>query len=94
MAGPHVAGLVALLWSANSTLIGDIGATEEIICQTAVPKPVENLCTIEDEVPEGPLSSLTSDSVCACGDVIGVPNNVYGCGFIDAGAAVREMLRP
>ena len=94
MAGPHVAGLVALLWSANSTLIGDIGATEEIICQTAVPKPVENLCTIEDEVPEGPLSSLTSDSVCACGDVIGVPNNVYGCGFIDAGAAVREVLRP
>jgi subtilisin family serine protease len=36
MAGPHVAGLVALLWSANPDLIGDIGHTEEIIAQTAV----------------------------------------------------------
>jgi subtilisin family serine protease len=36
MAGPHVAGLVALLWSANPDLIGDIGRTEEIVTQTAV----------------------------------------------------------
>ncbi|MBU0702740.1 MAG: S8 family serine peptidase, partial [Chloroflexi bacterium] len=94
MAGPHVAGLVALLWSANPALIGDIDATERLICQTAVPKPVENLCTIEDEVPDGTFSSLLSDSVCACGDVTSVPNNVYGCGFIDAGAAVRAASRP
>jgi len=92
MAGPHVAGLVALLWSAKPTLIGDIDATEEVICQTAVSKPVDNLCTIEDAVPEGTFSSLLSDSVCACGDLVGVPNNVYGCGFIDAGAAVRAAL--
>jgi hypothetical protein len=92
MAGPHVAGLAALVWSANPTLIGDIDATEALICQTAVPKPVENACTAEDEVPEGSLSSLLSNSVCACGDVSGVPNNVYGCGFIDAEAAVRAAL--
>ena len=92
MAGPHVAGLVALLWSANPALIGDIDATGRLICQTAVPKPVENLCTIEDAVPDGTFSSLLSDSVCACGDVTSVPNNVYGCGFIDAGAAVRAAL--
>jgi hypothetical protein len=30
--------------------------------------------------------------ICACGGVTGVPNNVYGCGFIDAGAAVETAL--
>ncbi|MBL7066110.1 MAG: S8 family serine peptidase [Anaerolineae bacterium] len=92
MAGPHVAGLVALLWSANLALVGDIDATEALICQTAAPKPVESLCTIEDEVPEGPFAALLHNPICACGDVIGVPNNVYGCGFIDAGAAVQAAL--
>ena len=92
MAGPHVAGLVALLWSANPALIGDIDATEALICQTAAPKPVESLCTVEDEVPEGPFAALLHNPVCACGGATGVPNNVYGCGFIDAGAAVRAAL--
>jgi subtilisin family serine protease len=92
MAGPHVAGLVALLWSAEPSLIGDIDATEMLICQTAVPRPVENVCTAEDQVPEGALASLFSDSICACGGVVGVPNNVYGCGFIDAGEAMRAVL--
>jgi len=93
MAGPHVAGLVALLWSADPALIGDVDATEALICRTAAPRPVENVCAVEDELPEGPLSSLLSNSVCACGGVTGVPNNVYGCGFIDAGAAVRAALK-
>jgi subtilisin family serine protease len=92
MAGPHVAGVAALLWSADPDLIGDIDATEALICQTAVPKPVENACTVADEVPEGPFASLLFNSVCACGDVTGVPNNVYGCGFVDAGAAVQAAL--
>ncbi len=35
MAGPHVAGTVALLWSAAPALIGDVDATEEIIARTA-----------------------------------------------------------
>lgn len=35
MAGPHVAGVVALMWSANPGLIGDIPATEEILNRTA-----------------------------------------------------------
>jgi hypothetical protein len=37
MAGPHVVGVVALMWSANPGLIGDIDRTEEIIIQTAKP---------------------------------------------------------
>ena len=37
MAGPHVAGVVALLWSANPELIADIDTTEQILYQTAQP---------------------------------------------------------
>jgi subtilisin family serine protease len=37
MAGPHLAGVVALLWSANPALIGDIERTEQIIIETADP---------------------------------------------------------
>jgi subtilisin family serine protease len=35
MAGPYVVGVVALMWSANPKLIGDIERTEEIIRETA-----------------------------------------------------------
>lgn len=35
MAGPHVAGTVALMWSANPALIGQIEVTEEILKRTA-----------------------------------------------------------
>jgi subtilisin family serine protease len=92
MAGPHVAGLVALLWSADPALIGDIDATEALICRTASPRPVEEVCTAADEVPEGAFAALLHNPVCACGGVTGAPNNVYGCGFIDAAAAVRVAL--
>ena len=37
MAGPHVVGVVALLWSADPSLIGDIDRTEQIIIETAQP---------------------------------------------------------
>ncbi|MGZ9164989.1 MAG: S8 family serine peptidase [Anaerolineales bacterium] len=37
MAGPHVAGAVALLWSADPGLIGDIDRTEQLLIQTADP---------------------------------------------------------
>lgn len=37
MAGPHVAGVVALMWSANPALIGDIDRTEAILTATAQP---------------------------------------------------------
>ena len=38
MAGPHVVGTVALLWSAAPCLVGDVDATEWIIAQMARPR--------------------------------------------------------
>jgi hypothetical protein len=37
MAGPHLVGVVALMWSANPALIGDIDRTEQILIDTAQP---------------------------------------------------------
>jgi subtilisin family serine protease len=37
MAGPHLAGVVALIWSANPALIGNIDRTEQILIETAEP---------------------------------------------------------
>ena len=39
MASPHVAGAVALLWSAVPTLIGDIDMTEQVLIKSATPEP-------------------------------------------------------
>jgi hypothetical protein len=91
MAGPHVAGTVALVWSADVDLIGDVDGTEALLCETAVSKSVNRACTVVS-LPQGPLASLMSPPACACGGVTGVPNNVYGCGVVDAGAAVMRAL--
>lgn len=37
MAGPHTVGVVALMWSANPKLIGDIDRTDQILAQSASP---------------------------------------------------------
>ena len=37
MAGPHVAGVVALIWSANPALIGDVAQTRQILVETTTP---------------------------------------------------------
>ena len=37
MAGPHVAGAVALLWSADPSLVGDIDRTEQLLIESADP---------------------------------------------------------
>jgi serine protease AprX len=44
MAGPHVAGTVALLWSATPQLVGDVDATEWIIAHTARPRTTVQAC--------------------------------------------------
>lgn len=93
MAGPHVAGAVALLWSADPDLIGNINVTEGLLCETAEPQPVNNACaTVDNSNDTPPLSEMLFNVICACGGVTDTPNNVYGCGLIDAGAAVRAAL--
>jgi subtilisin family serine protease len=56
MAGPHVAGVVALMWSANPALIGDVARTEEILIRTARPF-TGTLAPIEMEEAGSPLSA-------------------------------------
>jgi uncharacterized repeat protein (TIGR01451 family) len=53
MAGPHVAGVMALLWSAAPVLIGDVDGTEQIIAQTARPRTTTQGCGGDgpDDVP-------------------------------------------
>jgi subtilisin family serine protease len=52
MAGPHTVGVVALMWSANPALIGDIDTTEEILRLSARPYTgVLPDCPGADELP-------------------------------------------
>lgn len=85
MAGPHVAGVVALLWSIEPELIGDIDRTEVILTETAQHLVVDAVC------PSGGGSPTT---VCACGDQSpdAIPNHVYGWGQVDAWAAAQRLL--
>lgn len=92
MAAPHVSGVIALMWSANPRLLGDIAATEALLCQTAVPKFVEEPCSLRMNRPGSRWDALISNPVCACGGVTGTPNHLYGCGLVDAEAAVRAAL--
>jgi subtilisin family serine protease len=42
MAAPHVAGVVALMWSANPDLIGDLASTTQILRDTAHPVAIDD----------------------------------------------------
>lgn len=97
MAGPHVTGLVALIWSARPDLRGNIDATEEIIRRSAMPVEVFGVCTPSEQSPGdnglfAQVFNALDREICACGDVGGVPNNVYGWGQISALRAVEMAL--
>lgn len=80
MAGPHVAGLVALMWQANPALRGQILETAQYIRETAT--RVDNItCGVLTPYPD-PLDNRPT------------PNNVYGWGRIDALNAVNAVRCP
>ncbi|MFQ3630914.1 S8 family serine peptidase [Roseiflexus sp.] len=73
IAAPHVTGVVALMWSAQPALIGDVARTEEILRTTAQPV-----------TPEGAVLAPCSGSDQAAALAIR-----YGAGIVDAYRAVR-----
>jgi subtilisin family serine protease len=108
MAGPHVAGVVALLWSANPALIGDIERTEQILRETAQPfsgemTSLSEMLAAEQEVD--PAQEPSPEAVEAAAAPLGggeacilqggggeTPNNLVGYGIVDAYAAVQRAL--
>lgn len=58
MAGPHVAGLVALMWSANPELIGNIELTEFIIYETSDNTMLDLTPAERCGIPEGEQNNV------------------------------------
>jgi subtilisin family serine protease len=53
MAAPHVAGVVALMWSANPALRGNIEVTERILLETASPyQGIPDDCSQPGQLPD------------------------------------------
>jgi hypothetical protein len=102
MAGPHVAGVVALIWSANPALIGDIERTEAILQATATPfQPAIDTtqpATGQDdlmaqlEALASQTADPTGDTCLAETDTSVVPNNIVGYGIVNAYEAVRMAV--
>jgi subtilisin family serine protease len=72
MAAPHVAGAVALLWSCNSALKGNIDRTFNILQQSAFPMPLDDNC--------GQASKLNTSFFSGYGalDVLAAAGNACG----------------
>jgi subtilisin family serine protease len=105
MAGPHVVGVVALLWSANPLLRGDIERTRAILQETA--QPFRGDLEVSGPLAEDPAATQilgageplagmagmgTEGSCLALTDLSVIPNNVAGYGVVDAYAAVQAAL--
>ncbi|MDQ5825563.1 MAG: S8 family serine peptidase [Chloroflexota bacterium] len=74
MAGPHVAGVVALVWSARPELVRQITETRTLLEQTANPH-----VAVIDPIQQ-----------CGGTTEANIPNNFFGHGRIDAFAAIER----
>jgi subtilisin family serine protease len=70
MAAPHVAGAVALLWSLDPTLIGNIDATEQILLNSATPV-LDDDCTDAAQSPNPLYGYGRLDILSAVEQVVG-----------------------
>ena len=70
MAGPHVVGVVALLWSAAPELVGDVEGTTQLLLETATPIIATNTCT-QVAVPNNAAGFGLVDVYAAVGRVVG-----------------------
>lgn len=100
MAGPHLAGTVALMWAANPALRGDVARTTQILTETAQPfvGGVESRGLTADDATSNdvaaaarPLAAMMdiANSCLAHTDLNHIPNNVAGYGVVDVYAAVE-----
>jgi subtilisin family serine protease len=71
MAGPHVSGVVALLWSARPHLVRDIQGTKNVLQNTANPG----------------ITVTAAEPYCGGTPPSQIPNNYFGYGRVDALAA-------
>lgn len=106
MAGPHVAGVVALVWSANPALIGDIDRTEQILIDAVTPF-TGTLGALADLAADAATPAPTTEptwidqldsanqlrSCLSQTDIAVIPNNVAGYGIINAYRAVQLALQ-
>lgn len=106
MAGPHVAGVVALMWSANPALVGEVTATEALLLEAARPFTGTLAPPVSEEEQAVMAETLGADNPVdrwltpaldpqAClyqTDLKTLPNNVAGYGVVDAYRAV-ELAR-
>jgi len=78
MAGPHVVGAVALLWSARPSLLRDIAATKTLLQNTAN----HSVTVTPPQLCGGTLSSTD------------IPNNSFGYGRVDLPRSMPRVRQP
>lgn len=99
MAGPHVAGTVALIISANPALAGEVELIEDIIEQTAVPKTTDQQCgdVPGSEIPNNTYGYGRIDALAAVEEAlsligVGTDHNAAKNNFHIYPNPVREQL--
>ncbi|KPV50466.1 hypothetical protein SE17_26790, partial [Kouleothrix aurantiaca] len=73
MAGPHVAGVVALMWSAQPRLIGNIDRTEQILAETARPYDGVQTACLDAGVPNNGVGYGVVDAYAAVQAALALP---------------------
>jgi len=74
MATPHIAGVAALMWSANPNLRGDIDATERILIETAKPYlGDDDGCGLPNENPDSGAGYGIVDAFAAVRQALAYP---------------------